>query len=145
MSGFLKTRNLTVQVTHPSIVANGRVGDWVLRIVVCVKQVPDVAEIRIDEVKHTLIRTGVPSILNPFDEFAVEEAVRIRHVVGGNITVITMVPMQAKEALYRCLAMGAGRAILLSDANFAGADTWATSKTLATTIQKLGFDLVISG
>ena len=122
-----------------------RSGDLVLRIVVCIKQVPDVAEIRIDEVKHTLIRSGVPSILNPFDEFAVEEAVRICDVVGGDITVITMGPMQAKEALYKCLAMGADRAILLSDAKFAGADTWATSKTLAMTIQKLGFDLVVCG
>ena len=87
-----------------------------MRIVVCVKQVPDVAEIRIDEVKHTLIRAGVPSILNPFDEFAVEEAVRIRDAIGGQITVITMGPPQAKEALYKCLAMGAEMAILLCDA-----------------------------
>jgi len=113
--------------------------------VVCVKQVPDVAELKIDEVKHTLIRAGVPSILNPFDEFAVEEAVKIRDVIGGEVTVMTMGPTQAKEALYKCLAMGADRGILLCDAKFAGADTWATSKTLAMAIQKLGYDLVICG
>ena len=116
-----------------------------MRIVVCVKQVPDVAEIRIDEVKHTLIRSGVPSILNPFDEFAVEEALKIREKLGGEVTVVSMGPLQAKEALSKCLAMGADRAILLSDPKFAGADTWATSKTLAMTVQKIGFDLVICG
>ena len=116
-----------------------------LRIAVCVKQVPDVAEIRIDEVKHTLIRSGVPSILNPFDEFAVEEALRIREKLGGEVTVVSMGPLQAKEALSKCLAMGADRGILLSDPKFAGADTWATSKTLAMTLQKVGFDLVICG
>ena len=116
-----------------------------MKIVVCVKQVPDVAEIRIDEVKHTLIRSGVPSILNPFDEFAVEEALRIREKSGGDVTVISMGPLQAKETLSKCLAMGADRAILLSDPKFAGADTWATSKTLAMTIQKIGFDVVLCG
>jgi len=116
-----------------------------MRIVVCVKQVPDVAEIRIDEVTHTLVRSGVPSILNPFDEFAVEEALRIREKHGGTITAISMGPPQAKEALFKCIAMGVDRAILLSDAFFAGADTWATAKTLAMTVQKVGYDLVICG
>ena len=116
-----------------------------LRIVVCVKQVPDVAEIRIDEITHTLIRSGVPSILNPFDEFAIEEALKVRERFGGDVTAISMGPPQAKEALYRCLAMGVDRAILLSDSKFAGADTWATARTLAMTIQKIGFDLVICG
>ncbi len=112
---------------------------------VCVKQVPDVAEIRIDEVTHTLLRSGVPSILNPFDEFAVEEALKIREKLGGDVTAISMGPLQAKEALSKCLAMGVDRAILLSDPKFAGADTWATSKTLAMTVQKIGYDLVICG
>jgi electron transfer flavoprotein beta subunit len=116
-----------------------------MRLVVCVKQVPDVAEIRIDEVTHTLVRYGVPSILNPFDEFAVEEALRVRERLGGDVTVISLGPLQAKEALYKCLAMGADHAILLSDAKFAGSDTWATSKVLAMTIQKVGFDLVFCG
>lgn len=116
-----------------------------MKIVVCVKQVPDVAEIRIDEVTHTLVRAGVPSILNPFDEFAVEEALRIREKHGGTIVAITMGPLQAKEALYKCFAMGVDRAVLLSDPFFAGADTWATAKTLAMAVQKVGYDLVICG
>jgi electron transfer flavoprotein beta subunit len=116
-----------------------------VQIVVCVKQVPDVAEIRIDEVKHTLIRSGVPSILNPFDEFAVEEALKIREKLGGEVAVVSMGPLQAKETLFKCLAMGADRAILLSDPKFAGADTWATARTLAMTVQKIGFDLVVCG
>jgi len=116
-----------------------------MRSVVCIKQVPDVAEIRIDEVTHTLVRSGVPSILNPFDEFAVEEALRVRERLGGDVVVMSLGPLQAKEALYRCLAMGADRAILLSDPKFAGSDTWATSKVLAMTVEKVGFDLVFCG
>ena len=116
-----------------------------MRIVVCVKQVPDVAELRIDEVTHNLIRAGVPSILNPFDEFAVEEALRIRERNGGAVTVITMGPPQARDALVQCLAMGVDRAILLTDSAFAAADTYATAKTLALALRKLEFDLVICG
>lgn len=116
-----------------------------MRIIVCVKQVPDVAELRIDEVTHSLVRAGVPSILNPFDEFAVEEAVKIREKNEGTVTVITMGPPQAKEALVKCLAMGADRAILLTDSAFAAADTYATARTLALAVQKLEFDLVICG
>lgn len=109
------------------------------------KQVPDVAELRIDEITHTLIRSGVPSILNPFDEFAVEEAVRIREKHGGKVTAISMGPPQAKDALVKCLAMGVDRAILLTDKAFSGADTWATAKALSLALQKVGFDLAICG
>jgi len=116
-----------------------------MRIVVCVKQVPDVAELRIDEVTHSLVRAGVPSILNPFDEFAVEEALKIREKIGGSITVVTMGPPQANDVLIRCLAMGVDRAILLTDPAFAAADTYATAKTLAMALKKLEFDLVICG
>ncbi len=144
--GFFKVENYTAILYYSRTGQSSVNGSVIrLRIVVCVKQVPDVAEIRIDEVKHTLIRSGVPSILNPFDEFAVEEALRIREKMDGVVTVISMGPLQAKEALSKCLAMGANRAILLSDPKFAGADTWATSKTLAMTVQKVGFDLVICG
>ena len=144
--GFFKVENYTAILYYSRTGQSSVNGSVIrLRIVVCVKQVPDVAEIRIDEVKHTLIRSGVPSILNPFDEFAVEEALRIREKMSGEVTVISMGPLQAKEALSKCLAMGANRAILLSDPKFAGADTWATSKTLAMTVQKVGFDLVICG
>ena len=116
-----------------------------MNIVVCVKQVPDVLELKIDPVTHTLIREGVSSILNPFDEFAVEEAVRIKEKHGGEVTVVTMGPQQAREALLKCLAMGADRAILLTDRAFAGADTWATSYTLAQAIKRLNYDIILCG
>jgi electron transfer flavoprotein alpha/beta subunit len=116
-----------------------------MKTVVCIKQVPDITEVRIDPVTHTLVREGVPSILNPFDEYAVEEALRIREKHGGEVTVVTMGPPQAREVLLRCLAMGADRAILLTDRAFAGADTWATAHTLYLAIKQLEYDLVLCG
>lgn len=118
-----------------------------MRIIVCVKQVPDTTEVRIDPVTNTLVREGVPSILNPYDQFALEEGIRIRDVVGeGTITVLSMGPPQARSALMKCLALGADNAILLSDRAFAGADTWATSFTLVEAIRKIGdFDIILCG
>jgi len=116
-----------------------------MKTVVCVKQVPEITEVRIDPVTHTLVREGVPSILNPFDEFAVEEALRIREKHGGEVTVVTMGPPQARDVLLRCLAMGADRAILLTDRAFAGADTWATAYTLYLAIKQLEYDIVFCG
>ena len=116
-----------------------------MRIIVCVKQVPEITEVKIDPVTHTLVREGVPSILNPFDEFAVEEALRIREKHGGEVTVLTMGPPQAKEALVKCLAMGADRAVLLTDRAFAGADTWATAYTLSLAIKRLEYDMILCG
>jgi electron transfer flavoprotein alpha/beta subunit len=118
-----------------------------MRIIVCVKQVPDTTEVRIDPKTNTLIREGVESILNPYDQFAVEESIRIRDCVGdGRITVLSMGPEQARSALMKCLALGADDAVLLSDRAFAGADTWATSYTLAQAVKKLGdFDIVFCG
>jgi len=117
-----------------------------MNIVVCVKQVPDTADVRIDPVTNTLVREGVPSILNPFDEFAVEEGIRIKETCGGTVTVVTMGPPQASEILRTALAMGADRVLLLSDRAFAGSDTLATSYTLAKAIEKIGaVDLVITG
>ncbi len=118
-----------------------------MRIIVCVKQVPDTTEIKIDPKTNTLIREGVESILNPYDQFAVEESVRIRDLAGeGKITVISMGPPQARSALMKCLALGVDDAVLLSDRAFAGADTWATSYTLSLAINKLGpFDLILCG
>lgn len=117
-----------------------------MEIVVCVKQVPDTTEVKIDPVTNTLIRQGVPSIVNPFDKNAVEAALQLKEKHGGKVTVISMGPPQAKEALKECLAMGADEAILLSDRAFGGADTLATSYTLAAGIQKLGkVDLIICG
>lgn len=118
-----------------------------MKIIVCVKQVPDTNEIRIDPITGTLIRDGVPSILNPDDKNAIEEALVLKDKnPEAHITVITMGPPQAKEVLSECLAMGADRAILVSDRAFAGADTWATSETLAGAIRKLGeFDIIFCG
>ncbi|WP_459838804.1 electron transfer flavoprotein subunit beta/FixA family protein, partial [Halanaerobaculum tunisiense] len=100
-------------------------------IVVCVKQVPDTNEVKIDPEEGTLVREGVPSIINPEDRHGIEEAIRLREEHGGTVTVISMGPPQAKEALKEALAMGVDEAILLSDRAFAGADTLATAYTLA--------------
>ncbi|HQA48102.1 MAG TPA: electron transfer flavoprotein subunit beta/FixA family protein, partial [Bacillota bacterium] len=117
-----------------------------MEIIVCIKQVPDTTEVKIDPEKGTLIREGVPSIVNPFDEYAVEAALRIKEEMGGKVTVITMGPPQAVEALRKCIAMGADDAVLISDRAFAGSDTWATSYTLAGAIKTLGrFDLILCG
>lgn len=115
-------------------------------IIVCIKQVPDTTEVKIDPVKGTLIREGVPSIVNPFDKNAVEAALQIKGAKGGKVTVITMGPPQAIDALRECLAMGADDAVLVSDRAFAGADTLATSYTLAKAIEKVGkYDIIFCG
>ncbi len=117
-----------------------------MRIVVAVKQVPDTSEVRIDEDRGTLIREGVPSILNPFDEYALEEAMKWRDELGGSVTVVTMGPPQAEAVLREAVSMGADDALLLSDRAFAGADTWATSHTLARAVLKMGdVDVVMTG
>jgi len=116
-----------------------------MRVIVCVKQVPDTAEVRIDPVKGTLIRDGVPSIINPDDLCGLEAALSLKDEFGYNITAISMGPPQAERALREALAMGCDEAYLISDRAFGGADTWATSKTLAAAIQKLGYDLIITG
>ena len=117
-----------------------------MKIAVCIKQVPDTAEIKIDPVKHTLIRQGVPAIVNPYDKNAVEAAIRLKEQFGGEITVITMGLPAAKKALKECLAMGCDEGYLVTDRAFGGADTYATSYTLAETIKKLGpFDLILCG
>ena len=116
-----------------------------MRFIVCVKQVPDTTQVKIDPVTNTLIREGVPSILNPFDQFVLEEAIRMKQE-NDEITVISMGPPQAKKALLKCLALGGDTAILLSDRVFAGADTYATSYTLAQAIKKVGdFDVIFCG
>ncbi|SEF85506.1 electron transfer flavoprotein beta subunit [Caloramator fervidus] len=116
-----------------------------MKVVVCVKQVPDTNEVKIDPVKGTLIREGVPSIMNPDDKNALEEALRLKDEYGAYVTVITMGPPQAEKVLREALAMGADEAILLTDKAFAGADTWATSLTLAKAIEKIGYDLILAG
>ena len=116
-----------------------------MNIVVCVKQVPDTTEVKLDPVKGTLIRDGVPSIINPDDKAAIEAALCIREQAGGKVTVVSMGPPQADVALREALAMGADEAILVTDRAFGGADTWATSYTIASAIKKLDYDLIIAG
>ncbi|MCL2111432.1 MAG: electron transfer flavoprotein subunit beta/FixA family protein [Clostridiales bacterium] len=117
------------------------------KIVVCAKQVPDTNEIKIDPVKKTLMREGVPSILNHDDANALEEALLIKDKYPDtHITVISMGPPQAKDMLIECLAMGADEAVLASDRALGGSDTWATSNALAAVIDKLGgCDLIFAG
>ena len=117
-----------------------------MHIVVCIKQVPDTKNVRIDPDTHTLVRQGVESIINPFDLFAVEAALQIKDECGAKVTVMTMGPPQADEALRDVLSRGVDEAVLLSDRAFAGSDTWATSVTLSAAIRKLGdVDLVLCG
>ena len=117
-----------------------------MKIVVCIKQVPDAKDVRLDPVTNTLAREGVQSIMNPYDQHAVEEAVSIKEQLGGEVTVLSMGPPQAEEVLKQAISCGADNAVLVSDRAFAGADTWATSYTLAKAVQKIGdFDLILCG
>ncbi len=116
-----------------------------MNIIVCIKQVPDTTEIKIDPVKNTLIRDGVPSIMNPDDKGGLELALRMKDQYGAHVTVITMGPPQADLILREAFAMGVDRAILLSDRKFAGADTLATSYALAGAIKTMDYDLIIAG
>jgi electron transfer flavoprotein beta subunit len=106
--------------------------------VVCIKQVPDSAQIRVHPVTNTIMRQGVPAIINPYDTYALEAALRLRDRVGGEVTVLTMGPAMAEDALRRALGFGVDRAVLLTDRYFAGSDTLATSYALATAIAKIG-------
>lgn len=116
-----------------------------MKIVVCIKQVPDTTEIKLNPVTGTLIRDGVPSIINPDDKGGLEMALQLKDKYGAHITVITMGPPQADVALREALAMGADRAILLTDRKFAGADTLATSNALAGALRNIECDLIITG
>lgn len=118
-----------------------------MKIIVCAKQVPDTTEVKIDKKTNTLIREGVPSILNPDDANALEQALALKDKYEDvHVTVISMGPPQADVMLRECLAMGADEAVLLSDRAFGGSDTWATSNALAAGIRKLGdFDLILAG
>ena len=117
-----------------------------MRIAVCIKQVPDSAGVGIDPDTHTLKRSTVGTMLNPFDEFAVETALLLRDRLGGHVTALTMGPKRAEETLARAIAMGADNAILLSDAEFAGSDTWATASVIADALRKaVEPDLILFG
>ena len=109
-----------------------------MHIVVCIKQVPDSAQIRVHPVTNTIMRQGVPTIINPYDLFALEAALELRDRLGGEVTVLTMGPPSAEDSLRKALTYGADRAVLLTDRFFAGADTLATTYALATAIRKIG-------
>lgn len=117
-----------------------------MNIIVCIKQVPETTEVRINPQTNTLMREGVKSIINPFDMYAIEEAIRLKERFGGKVSVVTMGPPQADSALREAISMGADEGYLVCDRAFAGSDTWATSYTLAGAIKKISaFDLIICG
>ena len=120
-----------------------------MHIVVCIKQVPDSSQIRVHPVTNTIMRQGVPAIVNPYDLFALEEALRLKDQFGGRVTMLCMGPPQAEDALRKCISFGATDAVLVTDRSFAGADTLATSYALAAAIRKIGqeqaVDLVFTG
>ena len=117
-----------------------------MNIVVCVKQVPDTAEMKIDPVTNNLVRDGVTNIMNPYDQYALETALQLKDELGAHVTVITMGPPHAESVLRDCLAVGADEAKLVSDRAFGGADTLATSAAMANTIKHFGIpDLILCG
>ena len=117
-----------------------------MNIIVCIKQVPNTTDVKIDPKTNTLIREGVECAINPFDAYAIEEGVRLKEKSGGKVTVLTMGPPQAESALREAISLGADETILISDRAFAGSDTWATSYVLARAIRKIGgFHLIICG
>ena len=116
-----------------------------MKIIVCIKQVPNTTEIKIDPVTNTLKRDGVPSIINPDDKAAIEAALQLKESCGATVTVLTMGPPQAEKALREALAMGADEAFLLTDRAFGGSDTLATSTIIAAAVKKLQPDLVLCG
>lgn len=116
-----------------------------MNIIVCVKQVPDTNEVKLDPKTGTLIREGVPSIMNPDDKAGLEAALRLKDSFGAHVTVLSMGPSQAEAVLREALAMGVDEAVLLTDARFGGADTWATAYTLAAALRTMKYDMVITG
>ncbi|MBU4589588.1 MAG: electron transfer flavoprotein subunit beta/FixA family protein, partial [Candidatus Omnitrophica bacterium] len=117
-----------------------------MNIIVCIKQVPDTTNVRIDPETNTLIRSGVECIINPFDMYAIEEAIRLKEKFGGKVIIVTMGPPQAEDALREAISLGADEAILVSDRAFAGSDTWATSYTLSRALHKIGdYEIIICG
>lgn len=117
-----------------------------MNVIVCIKQVPDTTEVRINPETNTLVREGVESIINPFDLYAIEEGVRIKEQQGGTVTVISMGPPQVESALREAISLGVDEVVHLCDRAFAGADTLATAYTLARGIAKRGdYDIILCG
>ncbi len=117
-----------------------------MHIIVCIKQVPDTTDVKIDPETNTLMREGVASIINPFDMYAIEESIRIKEKLGGKVTAISMGPPQAEAALREAISLGVDEGVLVCDRAFAGSDTWATSYTLAAALKKIGdYSIVLCG
>ncbi|MFO7917995.1 MAG: electron transfer flavoprotein subunit beta/FixA family protein [Anaerolineae bacterium] len=117
-----------------------------MHAIVCIKSVPDTTKVRFDPETNTLRRDEVESIINPFDTYAIEEALRLRETHGGKVTVLSMGPPKAEKELEQALAMGCDKAVLLSAREFAGADTWATAYTVAHGIRRLeNYDIILCG
>ncbi len=116
-----------------------------MKIIVCIKQVPDTVEVKIDPKTGTLIRDGVPSIINYDDKTGIEAALQLKEQLGGTVTVVSMGPPQAEVALREALAMGCDEAVLVSAREFGGSDTYATSGILAGAVKTLDYDLIITG
>ena len=117
-----------------------------MKIIVCIKQVPDTNEVTIDPDTNTLVRTGIPVIINPDDKSGIEAALTLRgKIAGSTVTVVSMGPMQAEMALCEALSMGCDDAVLVSGRQFGGSDTLATSTIIAAALKKIGFDLIITG
>lgn len=116
-----------------------------MKIVVCIKQVPDTTEVKLDPKTNTLIRDGVPSIINPDDKAGIESALQLKEQVGGTVTVVCMGPPQADVALREALAMGCDEAVLLSDRAFGGSDTFATATIIAAGLKAIEYDVIITG
>lgn len=117
-----------------------------MKIVVCVKQVPDISQSKVDPETYTIIRTGVDAVVNPFDLYAVEAALQIKDKIGAKVTAISMGPLQAESALQEVISMGVDDAVLLSSRDFAGSDTLATSYAISQGIKQIGdVDLIITG
>lgn len=116
-----------------------------MKIIVCIKQVPDTSEVKLDPKTNTLIRDGVPSIINPDDKSGIEAALKIKEQVGGTVTVVCMGPPQADVAIREALAMGCDDGVLISGREFGGSDTLATSTIIAAGLKTLDYDLIITG
>ncbi|MBC7237441.1 MAG: electron transfer flavoprotein subunit beta/FixA family protein [Chloroflexi bacterium] len=117
-----------------------------MHAIVCIKSVPDTTEVRFNPETNTLMRDEVESIINPFDTYAIEEALRLKEAHGGKVTVLTMGPPRAEKELKEAIAMGCDEAVFLSAREFAGSDTWATAYTLAQAIRKIGaYDIILCG
>jgi len=117
-----------------------------MNVIVCIKQVPNTTQVRINPETNTLIREGVESVINPFDMYAIEEGIRLKEKLGGKVTVVSMGPPQAEAALKEAISMGCDEGILVTDRAFAGSDTWATSYVLSRAVKKIGdFSIILCG